>query len=1198
MLNHIAKATVSLAATLLWLQLAAAHVTLRYPLPGLRNDFLDNFRTDDLCGAMPNRGGDGAAWQLPDFNGTIVTTVQAGQPLDVSWDLHYAHQGGFRIELYDGNLTLIHRWNSSDHWGCNVDATVQNVTITLPNQACEGCLLRFERQALEWGGGYLFKSCAVLDITAAPNPCQGCSGHGTCGGGGTCACDSSPATGFFYGTHCEYENECETDAHCGANGKCIDTADESGPAKQCFCEAGFFGDVTTRPSGMQVRTCNRASELTLDTAALEWETFGEEYARSLDASGGTFSAYINPGNDTFEFAMKAQTASWVALGMRSVAAADAVPAAAGGAPAASAEDGAPAAEGEAPAEPAAETEAPSTPSGASATPAAPAAQAEAEGTNRRLLAMRALAESDEPDYEPEAEETPAPAEETATPAEGEAAADDSEASAEAEGDGGDALSTCAALATDGLSVPGALGAGWEVTPAEAADAYSGADGAAAEGEAPAAEGEAPAAAGEAPAAEGEAPSRRRRMHGMPSVEAEAVPGLRRLAPRRALMQAAPAEGATTPAAPAEGAATPAAPAEGAATPAAPAEGAAASEAEDAGAGAEAEGAGAEGEGAAVSGAGTTVEDYTGVLVMPADAVLGDVRGGPCDGYPTTPAGNHAMVNQDVVFGAAREVDGTQYFRVVDMFTPSRAKPLPDSVFCPDGDCGSDDIIDAIGAQIDGRTYIKFVRNNVPADLNKATDVCLSNDQNYHVVYAYGQLTASATHEPSSSLEVLPADEIANKDFYKEDVLKFHGGGIGVQFEGRGTLSSSANLFEDDTAAAGGGGGACNPSTEEGFTCSLSRLGGQVIVHYTPFQAGDTAATLAVETPAEGWVAFAFAGDDPTSMVGATAVIATTDAANGQAGVFNLNGRSVDGVEEVPGAATLTAGRRRLSQAAISVYDVEVERAGGRTLLKFTRDVDDTFDAAGQIEALVAHHSSPGLATHTGREPLAFALSSDGTVTDIVDPVEKHRRTHAILMILGWGLLLPLGVMLANTLRTLGPIWFQLHRLIQVIGLAIATGGVILALVKFDSLEDDHKHRRLGLTVMILGWLQPLNALIRPHPPKDDERKSALRWGWEILHKGVGYLTLILAIVTIFWGLELAETFGGLKEDHDTYRRTYIGILIALGVLWASLLVFHFINKRRKCKDKASSDGSGGVQKPLEEAPSGGQYVVSANPTTV
>lgn len=85
---------------------------------------------------------------------------------------------------------------------------------------------------------------------------------------------------------------------------------------QCFCEAGFFGDIETRPSGLQVRTCSRASELQLDVAALD--TFGEEYPRSWESPEQTFTAYAAPGNDTFEFAMKADTASWLALGLRSV----------------------------------------------------------------------------------------------------------------------------------------------------------------------------------------------------------------------------------------------------------------------------------------------------------------------------------------------------------------------------------------------------------------------------------------------------------------------------------------------------------------------------------------------------------------------------------------------------------------------------------------------------------------------------------------------------------------------------------------------------------------------------------------------------------------------------------------------------------------------------------------------------------------
>ena len=152
-------------------------------------------------------------------------------------DLHYAHNGGFDLELYDADMNKIHEWAAEDHRGCQVDATKQNVTIDLPAEPCPGCVLRFQRQALEWGDGYLFKSCALLDIVAeadadAEAACNGCSGHGTCGAGGACTCDSSAETGFFYGTHCEYEDECAADADCGTNGKCVNVGDVSGPANQ------------------------------------------------------------------------------------------------------------------------------------------------------------------------------------------------------------------------------------------------------------------------------------------------------------------------------------------------------------------------------------------------------------------------------------------------------------------------------------------------------------------------------------------------------------------------------------------------------------------------------------------------------------------------------------------------------------------------------------------------------------------------------------------------------------------------------------------------------------------------------------------------------------------------------------------------------------------------------------------------------
>lgn len=98
-------------------------------------------------------------------------------------DLHYAHQGGWRFELYDADLNMVSTWNDSSHWDCKHDGTQQSVELELPSKPCEGCLLRLQRQAMEWSGSYLFHSCAMVDVVEKSSDsaeCNGCSGHGTC----------------------------------------------------------------------------------------------------------------------------------------------------------------------------------------------------------------------------------------------------------------------------------------------------------------------------------------------------------------------------------------------------------------------------------------------------------------------------------------------------------------------------------------------------------------------------------------------------------------------------------------------------------------------------------------------------------------------------------------------------------------------------------------------------------------------------------------------------------------------------------------------------------------------------------------------------------------------------------------------------------------------------------------------------------
>ena len=128
-----------------------------------------------------------------------------------------------------------------------------------------------------------------------------------------------------------------------------------------------------------------------------------------------------------------------------------------------------------------------------------------------------------------------------------------------------------------------------------------------------------------------------------------------------------------------------------------------------------------------------------------------------------------------------------------------------------------------------------------------------------------------------------------------------------------------------------------------------------------------------------------------------------------------------------------------------------------------------------------------------------------------------------------------------------------------------------------------QHRALGITVMVFGWFQPLNALIRPHPAKEGEKKPILRTAWEVLHKGLGYLTIILAVVTISLGLKLGESFPPFSKPDgddlnvDTWRNTYIGLGAAVIVVWGALLVHHFLRKRSQAVQKATSEHSSDVK---------------------
>jgi len=169
--------------------------------------------------------------------------------------------------------------------------------------------------------------------------------------------------------------------------------------------------------------------------------------------------------------------------------------------------------------------------------------------------------------------------------------------------------------------------------------------------------------------------------------------------------------------------------------------------------------------------------------------------------------------------------------------------------------------------------------------------------------------------------------------------------------------------------------------------------------------------------------------------------------------------------------------------------------------------------------------------------------------------ETYRRStliHGSLMLIGWGWLLPSGAVIAKFGRHRDPLWFNIHKMLQVTGLVCSFAGWILALTQFDVFSfpgtKNYTHAVLGTLVMVMGLLQAVLGILRPHLPKGDgEEKSTLRRVWEIKHKIFGYGALILAVVTIGIGTTLLQR----SDEARVFQITYgfgVGCLLILTVM--------------------------------------------------
>ncbi|XP_059294578.1 cytochrome b561 and DOMON domain-containing protein At5g47530-like [Lycium ferocissimum] len=269
--------------------------------------------------------------------------------------------------------------------------------------------------------------------------------------------------------------------------------------------------------------------------------------------------------------------------------------------------------------------------------------------------------------------------------------------------------------------------------------------------------------------------------------------------------------------------------------------------------------------------------------------------------------------------------------------------------------------------------------------------------------------------------------------------------------------------------------------------------------------------------------------------------------------------------------TLTKG-----DLSFRVHDVSAQNINGQVIIfaKFELPINAT-NIVNHVwqEGPLQDDDTPGVHGLSGDNLKSFGtLDFHSGKTVAVTHIKPNSRSkvkiaHGIINGVSWGMMMPLGVVLARLrylpLAELPALWFNLHIYCQTIAffLGITGGGLGFFLGRQSSgIRVKHtSHRYIGGALLGLATLQVLAHCLRP---KKDHK---YRVYWNIYHWCIGYATIILGIVNCFKGFQMMEV--------GIWKNAYIAFLASLGFLAAALEVLRwYLNAKKGTTSEASANG--------------------------
>ncbi|KAM1560514.1 hypothetical protein ACFX1Z_003752 [Malus domestica] len=262
-------------------------------------------------------------------------------------------------------------------------------------------------------------------------------------------------------------------------------------------------------------------------------------------------------------------------------------------------------------------------------------------------------------------------------------------------------------------------------------------------------------------------------------------------------------------------------------------------------------------------------------------------------------------------------------------------------------------------------------------------------------------------------------------------------------------------------------------------------------------------TFVLSAPAaNSYIAIGFSSNG--QMVGSSAIVGWMSPTGGEIKPYYLGGTSPNLVEPNKGSLQVGTNFSLITSQSNRLYlGFQLETNQPLSRLIYSVGPDGLLPVAPNYR----------LSEHSDKVSTSINYITGQSKSSTESPHSRLRKSHGVLNMLGWGILMIIGVIVAR---------------------------VFCGFVLKNKLNADvSTHKSLGIFILVLGCLQVMALLIRP------EKESKVRKYWNWYHHGVGRILIIFAVANVFYGIHLGEKGKGWSAGY--------GVVIA--ILFVTAFIF-------------------------------------------